>query len=84
VRNALLQYATGAEKMYHYDLINDGTDPNYGEANFGLLDYTGTAKPAGTNLVQLKAFLTGYEYVGWNKLNNPACYFYIFRKVGAT
>ena len=48
-----------------YDLIDDGTDPNDQEANFGLYDYDFKPKQAATAFKTLRSLMSGcnkYEF----------------------
>lgn len=43
-RSYVVALANGVEKMFWYDLMNDGTDKTYNEDNFGLIRYADDAK----------------------------------------
>ncbi|MFD2117988.1 S-layer homology domain-containing protein [Paenibacillus yanchengensis] len=69
IRNFVVAIASGIEKIFWYDLKNDGTDKTYNEDNFGLIhhetDVLGsyTPKPGYVAMATVTRQLSNAEYV---------------------
>lgn len=85
VRSMVLSLANGVEKIYWYDLINDGNDKSYNEHNFGLVrnkaDSLGayTPKPSYTAYAVLTRQLADAVYRE-DLSGEDAFYHYLFKK----
>ena len=67
VRQMLSQWALNMPVAVWYDLIDDGTDPNQNEQNFGLLDFNLNEKPAMQAVRMLTSQANGRAYKGFVK-----------------
>jgi hypothetical protein len=63
-RQMLSQWALNMPVAVWYDLIDDGTDANHNEQNFGLLDFNLNEKPAMQALRTLTSQASGRAYKG--------------------
>jgi hypothetical protein len=77
VRSMALSLSAGAQKIFWYDFLNDGTEFINEEQNFGLLrrpDAAGyyTPKPAYTAYAVLIRMLAGRTYIGQETAENGA------------
>ncbi|MDQ1912676.1 DNRLRE domain-containing protein [Paenibacillus sp. GD4] len=85
VRGHVLALASGIEKIFWYDFMNDGTKIDYNEDNFGVIrnasDAQGkhTPKPAYAAYAAMTRQLTGAEYVA-KDTTQEGVYSYSFRK----
>ncbi len=71
VRIRLLDVMAGVPLTILYDWQNDGPNPADKEANFGLLDFHGAAKPALGVLQSMIHALSGLHYMGQVATNRP-------------
>jgi hypothetical protein len=64
VREILTVWTVGLPLAVWYDLRDDGTDPANPEHNYGLLDSSGTEKPAIKAIRTLMSVVSGRKYAG--------------------
>jgi hypothetical protein len=64
VREILTVWAVGLPLAVWYDLRDDGTDPANPEDNYGLLDSSGSEKPAIRAIRTLMRVVSGRKYAG--------------------
>jgi hypothetical protein len=57
LRTVLEHFASGIDRTYVYDLLDERDDPYHSQANYGLLRYDFSAKPAFTALKHLLAMV---------------------------
>ncbi|EIQ00297.1 hypothetical protein OpiT1DRAFT_04840 [Opitutaceae bacterium TAV1] len=81
IKNFALLAPSGVKRIYLYDIINDGKNPDNTENNFGLLNYDGSRKPVANALAHMAETLRGYEYHGWVNLPDKQYYCYVFRNI---
>ncbi|MFC9558652.1 glycosyl hydrolase [Agromyces sp. NPDC056965] len=83
-RSLLEAKAAGIAKYFWYDLINDGTQADHSEQNFGMLRRTSAdatsinPKPSYVAYATTSRELTGADYVGTVKSKDPAARGYRF------
>lgn len=84
IRSYVVSIASGVEKVFWYDLMNDGTDKLYNEHNFGIVHFVGdemgayTPKQAYVALATMTRKLTGATLTG--KQTSNGLYRYTFNK----
>lgn len=84
IRTYVLGMAAGVEKIFWYDLMDDGTDKKYNEHNFGIIHNSGdalgayTPKPAYVALATVARQLTGASLASQEVVNG--IYRYTFKK----
>ncbi|MGO4343997.1 Ig-like domain-containing protein [Paenibacillus sp. MCAF9] len=84
IRTYVLGMAAGVEKIFWYDLMDDGTDKKYNEHNFGIIHNGGdplgayTPKPGYVALATVARQLTGASVTGQEITNG--IYRYKFKK----
>ncbi|WP_169088077.1 Ig-like domain-containing protein [Paenibacillus sp. PL91] len=84
IRTYVLGMAAGVEKIFWYDLMDDGTDKKYNEHNFGIIHNGGdplgayTPKPGYVALATVARQLTGASLTGQEIANG--IYRYKFKK----
>lgn len=70
VRANAQSLASGIDKIFWYDFMNDGLDPNYNEHNFGIVRHADSAlgkyapKPAYTAFAMMTRELEGLSFTG--------------------
>ncbi|WP_419874781.1 glycosyl hydrolase [Candidatus Pristimantibacillus sp. PTI5] len=80
IRTYVLGMAAGVEKIFWYDLMDDGTDKKYNEHNFGIIRNSGdplgayTPKPGYVALATVARQLTGAKLASQEKLNDICRY----------
>lgn len=84
IRTYVLGMAAGVEKIFWYDLMDDGTDKKYNEHNFGIIHNSGdplgayTPKPGYVAFATVARQLTGASLAGKETVND--IYRYTFKK----
>lgn len=63
-RMAIMQLAQGVNKVFVYDLRNDGNNPGNPEHNFGLIHNDATPKPSLVAYSNLIYWLSGCQWLG--------------------
>jgi len=87
VRSMVLLLSKGVERMYWYDLMNDGTVKTETEHNFGLIRNAGddkgafTPKPAYVSYAAMTRELTGAQFTGAENIGSNL-YSYLFQSEG--
>ncbi|AJY74277.1 OmpL47-type beta-barrel domain-containing protein [Paenibacillus beijingensis] len=84
IRSYVVSIASGVEKIFWYDLMNDGTDKLNNEHNFGIIHNSGdelgayTPKPAYVALATMTRQLTGATVAA--QMTSDGIYHYSFNK----
>ena len=76
----LIRTVPNVKGMWWYDLINDGTNRNEQEHNFGLLDADLRAKPAYSVLKAISPYLPEFTYEPANSLQSDGVFQLAFSK----
>jgi len=76
VRMMIMHLTAGVERIFWYDLTNDGFKPDFQEQNFGLVYNDGTPKPAIVAYSNLINQCEGAKWLG--KVEYPDTYIYAF------
>jgi hypothetical protein len=87
VRTYAVLLASGAQKVFWYDFMNDGNDPANGEHNFGLIRHPGDSrgdyapKPGYVALATMTRQLTGTQFIRQEQAT-PGMRCFLFRRDG--
>jgi hypothetical protein len=87
VRSHVLAMASGVEKFFWYDFMNDGTNASYNEDNFGIIRNKSDAKgmyapkPAYVSYSVMTRQLTGAQFIRKDSTDKNI-YSYLYRKSG--
>jgi hypothetical protein len=83
VRMMVVQLAAGVEKIFWYDMRNDGTAANNPEHNFGLIRYDSQPKPGIVAYANLIHQFNGGRWLGRLQTGDANMYAYAFMPRGS-
>ena len=76
VRDYVVHLNAGAERIFYYDLRNDGNNIYYSEHNFGLVLNNGLPKPAICAFANMIKELDNCKWTGKVDMKNPNVFVY--------